>query len=118
LELILEGFNYRANVWLNGVLIADSTSLIGPFRIYHLDITQHSKPKDNIIVIEVFPPQKGDLTIGWVDWNPYPPDDNMGLWRPVKIKQSGHISLHSAFVETTIDKKNFKWAELKISADI
>lgn len=118
IELILEGFNYSANVWLNGILIGDSSTLIGPFRIYHLDITQQAKPKDNQLIIEVFPPQKGDLTIGWVDWNPYPPDDNMGLWRPVKVKQSGIVSFHTAFVETSIDKEKFEWAELKITADI
>lgn len=118
-ELILEGFNYKANVWINGELIADSTYLIGPYRIINLSL-QFSllRPKDNVLVIEIFPPKEGDLTIGWVDWNPYPPDDNMGLWRPVKLKQSGDVSIKSAFVETKIDKVNFSWADLGISVDL
>ena len=117
-QLILEGFNYKANLWLNGELVADSTFLIGPYRIIDLNITKYVHPKDNILVIEVFPPRAGDLTIGWVDWNPYPPDDNMGLWRPVKIKQSGDVSIKSAFVESCIDKENYSWADLQVKVDL
>jgi len=29
------------------------------------------------------------LTIGWVDWNPTPPDNNMGPWRGVEIVRTG-----------------------------
>src|SRR5215510_371898 len=38
--LKLHGINYKANVWLNGALIADSTQIKGPFRIIDLDVTK------------------------------------------------------------------------------
>ena len=30
----------------------------------------------------VFAPEQNDLGINWVDWNPTPPDKDMGLWQP------------------------------------
>lgn len=92
-ELTFEGINYRANVWLNGSKIADAAQLESPFRIYSLDVTKLAKPSGNVLVVEAIPPAKDDLTIGWVDWNPYPPDNNLGLWRPVKLRQTGPVSL-------------------------
>ena len=41
--LKLHGINYKANVWLNGLLIADSSYIKGPFRIIELDITKQIK---------------------------------------------------------------------------
>ena len=41
--LKLHGINYKANVWLNGMLIADSTQIKGPFRIIELDVTKQIK---------------------------------------------------------------------------
>jgi exo-1,4-beta-D-glucosaminidase len=40
--LRLHGINYKANIWLNGVKIADSTQTKGPFRIIQLDVTKHT----------------------------------------------------------------------------
>lgn len=114
-ELILEGFNYRANAWLNGELLADASQLEGAWRIYHLDITDLAKLKNNVLVIEVIPPEKDDLTIGWVDWNPYPPDNNLGLFRPVKIKQTGAIALNDLCVRTNLDTESLETATIEIS---
>ncbi|MEX0323281.1 MAG: glycoside hydrolase family 2 TIM barrel-domain containing protein [Puniceicoccaceae bacterium] len=114
-ELILEGFNYRANVWMNGELLADANQMEGAWRIYHLDISDVVEMDDNVLVIEVIPPEKDDLTIGWVDWNVYPPDNNLGLFRPVKIKQSGIVSLQDLCVRTGLDTENFESADIEIS---
>ncbi|MCK5146731.1 glycoside hydrolase family 2 [bacterium] len=116
IELELEGFNFRANVWLNGHQIGDADTLIGPFKMYSLNITQTVKPENNVLLIEIIRPEKDDLTIGWVDWNPYPPDDNIGLWRPVKIKQTGTVSLTDIFVQADVNLETLKEADLSISA--
>ncbi len=34
-----EGINYRANVWLNGRLVADATKIAGAWRLFELDVT-------------------------------------------------------------------------------
>src|SRR6266567_4251103 len=78
--LHFDGINYRANIWLNGVEIAKATSVAGAFRRYEFDVTRTLRPgARNALAVEVFAPTPGDLGINWVDWNPTPPDKNMGL---------------------------------------
>src|SRR6056297_3536498 len=98
IQLVFEGLNYKAAIWLNGEKIGDSSEIEQSFRIFNFDVTDKLKPKNNVLAVEIIPPEKGDLTIGFVDWNPSPPDNNMGLWRPVKLKYSGAISLEKTFV--------------------
>ena len=43
----------------------------------------------NALAVEVFAPTENDLAITFVDWNPAPPDKNMGLWRAVYVEASG-----------------------------
>jgi exo-1,4-beta-D-glucosaminidase len=118
MHLIFEGINYRANIWLNGEQIASSDTLFGAFRIFELDITARAKPGKNILAVEVFPPQPGDFTIGFVDWNPRPPDENMGLWREVKLKSSGPVAIRHPFVRSKVDVQAGNEATLTISVEL
>ncbi|MCG8527215.1 MAG: hypothetical protein MI748_12595 [Opitutales bacterium] len=117
-EIVLEGFNFRANVWLNGQKIGDAEELVGPFRIYELDVSPYVFAKNNVLVIEIIRPAKDDLTIGWVDWNPYPPDDNIGLWRPVMVRQTGNVSLNDLFVKTDLDLPSLEKADIEITGTL
>ena len=60
-QLIFEGINYRANIWLNGHKIASADSLFGAFRIFELDCTPWINAARNVLAVEVHPPQPGDL---------------------------------------------------------
>lgn len=55
--LKLHGINYKANVWLNGTLIADSMQVKGPFRMFELDVTKviHYEGS-NVLAIEILRP--------------------------------------------------------------
>ncbi len=117
-SIIFEGINYSADIWLNGSKIASKDTLRGAFHIFELDITPWVKEKGNVLAVEVFPPKPGDFTMGFVDWNPSPPDRNMGIWREVKIRQAGLVSLDHPFVETHIDLSTLKKAELVISSEV
>ncbi len=88
-RLVFEGINYRANVWLNGARLASADEIVGAFRVHELDLAGRAQPGVNALAVEVLPPQPGDFTIGFVDWNPRPPDRNMGLWRPVVLRLTG-----------------------------
>ncbi len=101
-RLVFEGINYRANVWLNGQRVASDQELVGAFRIFDVDVRAHVRPGKNALAVEIHPPRPGDYTIGFVDWNPRPPDANMGLWRPVKLRCTGPVSLEDPFVETRL----------------
>lgn len=117
-RLIFEGINYRADVWLNGKKIAGSDSIVNAFRIYKLDISKKVEPGKNILAVKVHPPKPGNFTIGFVDWNPRPPDENMGIWRPVKLRTTGPVSIENAFIQTEVNLETLKEAALTITMQL
>lgn len=55
-QLIFKGINYRADVWLNGKLIADSSQMTGMFAEYSLNVSDAVKPGDeNILAVKIYP---------------------------------------------------------------
>ena len=115
-RLVFEGINFRADVFLNGSKIASGDKVFGAYRIIDLDVTTGLKKGRNVLAVKVFPPKTGDFTIGFVDWNPTPPDHNMGLFRPVKIRLSGPVSIESPYVTSRVDTKTLSSAGLTVSA--
>ncbi|MFP4549100.1 MAG: glycosyl hydrolase 2 galactose-binding domain-containing protein [Fidelibacterota bacterium] len=118
IQLIFEGLNYKANIWLNGEKIGDSSKIEQSFRIFNFNVTDKLKSKNNVLAVEIIPPVKGDLAIGFVDWNPWPPDNNMGIWRPVKLQYSRAISLEKTFVQTDVNTKTLEEADIRISTTV
>ena len=91
LVLHFDGINYRANIWLNGKRLADSSTIAGTYRRVELDVTDAVTNGANALAVEVFAPEPADLQTTWVDWNPSPPDKNMGLWQPAYLSASGDV---------------------------
>ncbi|MCB9586927.1 MAG: glycosyl hydrolase family 2 [Polyangiaceae bacterium] len=99
----LDGLNYRGSVWINGELVADEGTLVGAYRDYVLDITDYvHRDAPNVLAISVQAPNKDDLAITWVDWNPSPPDKNLGLWREVWLRGVGAVRVTRAFVKSRV----------------
>ncbi|MBI1753802.1 MAG: glycoside hydrolase family 2 [Acidobacteria bacterium] len=117
-RLLLDGVNYRADIWLNGRQIAGKDVVYGAFRTFDLDITSQLKEGANALAIQVHPPEKGDFFMGFVDWNPEPPDRNMGLFREVKLRRSGAVSLENVYVRSDVDLATLKEARLTITSDL
>ena len=116
--LHLDGINYRANIWINGQKIADSTEVAGTFRIFEFDATKFLHPgKRNALAIEIFAPRENDLALTWVDWNPTPPDKDMGIWKDVYLTATGPVTLRHPFVQTKLDT-DYRQATLTISAEV
>jgi exo-1,4-beta-D-glucosaminidase len=112
------GINYRANIWVNGQKIADTNDVAGTYRAYEFNITKFLKPGGaNALALEVFAPEKYDLGITWVDWNPTPPDKNMGIWKEVFLTSSGPVAVRNPFVASKLDSE-YKSAELTVSAEV
>ena len=100
--LRFDGINYRANIWLNGKRIADSKDVVGAFRAYEFDVKHALSEKQNVLAVEVAAPRANDLGITWWDWNPTPPDKDMGLWKEVYIVSSGPVSLRNPLVTSKV----------------
>jgi exo-1,4-beta-D-glucosaminidase len=111
------GINYRAEIWINGKKVAGSDEVVGAFRRYEFNVTSFVHPGEkNAVAVAVSAPAAGELGITWVDWNPTPPDKDMGLWQEVVISTSGPVALRHPFVEAKLDLPKAELAHLTVHA--
>jgi exo-1,4-beta-D-glucosaminidase len=116
--LHLDGVNFRANIWLNGKQIAGSDQIAGTFRLHELNIRDAVRVGQlNTLAVEVFPALPDDLGWTWVDWNPMPPDKNMGIFREVYLTRSGPLTLRYPQAVTHFDLPSLETAHLTVNAE-
>jgi exo-1,4-beta-D-glucosaminidase len=112
------GINYRANIWLNGKKIATDKEVVGTYRTYEFDVTKYLESgKPNALALEISAPNKEDLGITWVDWNPTPPDKDMGIWKEVFLTSSGDVTVRNPYVAAKLDR-GYATAALTASVDL
>ncbi len=146
--LNIEGINYRADVWLNSRLIADSKEIVGMFGRWMLDITELSDFEGiNTLAIKIYPldypglpaePQlkafgpfgpnggpTGDIGKNVTmqssvgwDWIPAVRDRNMGIWQDVFISASGPVDIRHPHIITDLPLPEVNNAHLSISAEV
>ena len=112
-ELVFDGLNYYADIYLNGRQIASSDTTFGPFIRRAYDVTDILKGR-NKLTVKLRRAQKGDLNIGFVDWNPRPLDESMGIVRPVSLHRTGAVSIEDVFVVPDLDTDTFASADLTV----
>jgi exo-1,4-beta-D-glucosaminidase len=117
--LKFNGINYRANIWLNGKQVATSDDVAGAWRTYEFNITNAAKVgAENVLAVQVFAPTEHDLAVTFVDWNPAPPDKNMGLWREVDVTSSGPVALRYPTVVSKLNTPANDSAQLTVTAQV
>jgi exo-1,4-beta-D-glucosaminidase len=114
-RLQFAGLNYSADIWLNGEQLAARNMVIGAYRVHEFDVSGRLVAGENVLAVAVHPPEPGDFTIGFVDWNPRPPDANMGIWRPVTLRLTGDVTLEDVAVRTDVDLETLKSGEIVVS---
>lgn len=115
--LDFEGISYSAEVWLNGQKVASRNEMTGPFRIFRHDVTDIVAEK-NILAVEVFRAEDGDFNIGFVDWNPRPADESMGIFRPVWVRYSDAVAMSNTAVKSKVNTKTLKEAWLTVETTV
>lgn len=111
------GVNYRANVWVNGKQIANSNDMAGMWREWEFNITPQLATGTNVLAVQVYAQKENELGITFVDWNPMPPDKDMGLYRPVYLTSSGPVTVRHAFVNAKLDA-DLKTAQLEATVEL
>ena len=131
-QLIFKGINYRADVWLNGVQISDSSKMAGMFAEYFFDVTDKIKAgQKNVLAVRIHqlddpglpaPPQleaMGDFYLNGGptgdigknvtmlssvgwDWIPEVHDRNIGIWQPVYLRTTGKVIIEHPHVITDL----------------
>jgi len=117
-RLRFNGISYSADIWLNGKKIASGDTLKGSFRQFILNITPYIKKGENVLALKVKQAGPADLNIGFVDWNPEPADNHMGIWRTVHLLETGPVSLDQPFVITDVDTATLDHANVTIKVKL
>jgi exo-1,4-beta-D-glucosaminidase len=117
--LNFSGINYRANIWINGRRLAAAEDVAGMFRTYEFDVTPLlAADHPNALAVETFAQTETDLGINWQDWNPAPPDKNMGLWSDVFLQASGPVTIRHPEVVTHFPEASLDQADLSVIAEL
>lgn len=147
LWLNISELNHRAEIWLNGVRIADTIEVAGMERLFRFDITkQLNRRGRNVLAIAVYPPlpagepapdpltaladpgcNMGDGmlshsytkwdTMGW-DWQPPVRDRDMGITEDVYLSTTNDIELDNLYISSDINLPDTATADVTISADV
>ncbi|MDR2890655.1 MAG: glycoside hydrolase family 2, partial [Alistipes sp.] len=116
--LDFDGLSYRANIWLNGKLVASKDEVFGVFRRWSFDVTELVKDSGNVLAVEIFRAQKGEPNIGFVDWNPRPLDESMGIFREVRVNVTGDVTMRNSRVKSLLNTQTLKEAYLDVETEL
>ena len=142
--LNFSGINYRADVWLNGVKVADREEMVGAFARFRLDVTDVARagegnhlaveihqvdhvgvPRAQLDVFGEVRPLRSELmkdvtlvaAIGY-DCMPTVRDRHMGLWQEVYVDWTGPVDIRDPFVVTDLPLPETNPAYLTISTTL
>ncbi|ORY60241.1 glycoside hydrolase family 2 protein [Pseudomassariella vexata] len=97
------GITSKADVFFNGHQIANRTVQAGAYAGHRFEVTKLVE-KENAVLVRVYPTDYDhDFALGFVDWNPYPPDNGTGVWRDVLVKRTGPVALAPLSVVTDFE---------------
>jgi exo-1,4-beta-D-glucosaminidase len=142
-QLEFPGINYRAEIWLNGNLLADNQYVVGMYVAHQFDVTRWIKPgASNVLAVKVTPErliqgvngvELADSWLDWINWkylgyrvpqNPrfhpvsFVPDRNAGIWKPVYLRMSGAVTVSYAMVNTELPLPQLTSARLTVFAEL
>jgi len=113
------GINNRANIWLNGQRIAGARDVAGAYQTYEFDVTALlARDRPNVLAVETIAQTEKDLGVNWVDWNPTPPDKDMGLWREVSVRATGPVEIRYPAVATHFPMASLDEADLTVETEL
>ncbi|KAJ1327713.1 exo-1,4-beta-D-glucosaminidase [Microdochium nivale] len=97
------GITSRADIYINGKEVATSSVQAGAYVGHTYDITD-LVADSNALLVQTHPTNYNyDFALGFVDWNPYPPDNGTGVWRDINIRQTGSVALGPLRVITQVE---------------
>ncbi|GAP90418.1 putative exo-beta-D-glucosaminidase [Rosellinia necatrix] len=100
------GITSKGDIFINGRQVASNKTQAGAYGGHEYDVSK-VLDKQNALVVQVHPTDYNyDFALGFVDWNPYPPDNGTGVWRNIEVKQTGPVALEPLRVitETNLPK--------------
>jgi exo-1,4-beta-D-glucosaminidase len=141
--LVFPGINYRAEIWLNGNLVADNQHVAGMYNAHEFNVTRWIRPGAlNTLAVKVTPERAiqdvngvelADSWFDWINWKylgyhgprkvrgdgvSFVSDRNAGIWKPVYLRMSGPITVSHALVDTSLPLPDVTTAKLTVFAEL
>jgi exo-1,4-beta-D-glucosaminidase len=138
-QLNFPGINYRAEIWLNGHLVAGADKVVGMYVDHDLDVTPWIDPgQTNTLAVKVIPERAlqdvdgvelADSWFDWINWNylgyqgpnknpangnSFVADRNAGIFKPVYLRTSGTVAIGDSTVNSELPLPNTDTARLTI----
>jgi exo-1,4-beta-D-glucosaminidase len=137
------GINYRAEIWLNGHLIAGNSQIVGMHTAHELDVSRWvNQGASNTVAVKVTPERAledvdgvelADSWYDWINWNylgyqgpgknpangdSFVPDRNAGIFKPVYLRVSDAVVLGPAAVNSELPLPRTDSARLTIYSSL
>ena len=142
-RLDFPGINYRAEIWLNGHLIAGNRQIVGMYNAHELDVTPWiARGASNTLAVRVTPERAiqdvdgvelADSWFDWINWrylgyqgpgknpangNSFVSDRNAGIFKPVRLRAFGPVDIGSSTVNTELPLPDTDRARLTIYSSV
>ena len=111
--LRFNSLGYSADIVLNGKTLASADTTVGPFCVREFDITPIARGR-NTLKVTVHKAPKQSLNHGWVDWNPHPLDETMGILGDVTLISTPDVQVQDVFVHPLVDPEDLSKATLRV----
>ena len=108
---------YSADIYLNGKLIASADTTVGPFIVREFDVTGKVKGK-NTLKVKVYKAPAKSLNHGYVDWNPRPVDESMGILGAVTLISTPDVQIQDLFVKPEVNVRELSDASFIMEATL
>ena len=115
--LRFESLGYSADIVLNGKTLATADTTVGPFCVREFDITGIAKAS-NILKVTVHRAPEQCLNHGWVDWNPRPLDETMGILGPVRLISTPDVQVQDVFVKPLVNPADLSKAAIEVEVTL
>ncbi|MCO5969756.1 glycoside hydrolase family 2 protein [Actinoallomurus soli] len=116
--LIMNGVLGTADLWVNGIKVADRSQLQGAYGRFEYDITPYVRDGQNAIALDIAKnAPKTYLTDSTLDWNPPAPDQNTGLRFAPQLAQAGPVALRNVHV-VQHNAADLASSDLTVKADL
>lgn len=113
------GITSKADIYLNGELIAPSSLQAGAYGGHTYDVTQQLHTGVNALLIQAYPTDYNrDLAVGFIDWAPHPPDNGTGVWRDVELSQTGPVSISPPRIVTDMTGAEARSVHITVKTDV
>ncbi len=124
IQVIFEGVDYECQVWLNGEYLGSHEGMFSKFVFDVSDKIFYGGgwSKQNVLTVKIEPPPRDRGRVGGrkaktcYEGDYLPHFIMLGIWRPVKVRATGQVSIKDVYVEPEV--KDDGSAVLNIQAEL